>query len=361
MSDPRYWIGFNRVPGIGPIRLAALLERFGDAEAAWQASPTMLRAAGLPKSALEHLLYLRQRLDLSAELARAHALGVRVVTWDSDDYPPLLRQAYAAPPLLYIRGDVSPADEWAVAVVGTRGPTSYGKSVTRRIVSGLAQNGITIVSGLALGIDAIAHASCLEAGGRTLAVCGCGLDTVYPSRHRALADRISQSGALVSDYPLGTKPEGKNFPPRNRIISGLSLGTLVVEAGVRSGALITLGFALEQDRETFAVPGNINSRASAGTNGAIKRGEAKLVTSVEDVLEELNLSMVVQQREVREIVPESPTEEALLTCISLEPQHIDEIVRQCGLPTATVSSVLCMMELKGMVRRVDSMSYTLAH
>ncbi|MBN1399933.1 MAG: DNA-protecting protein DprA, partial [Anaerolineae bacterium] len=188
-----------------------------------------------------------------------------------------------------------------------------------------------------------------------------GLDMIYPARHAALAESIAESGALISDFPLGTKPAAGNFPARNRIISGLGLGTVVVEAGARSGALITLQFALDQGRETFAVPGGIHSRMSAGTNAAIKRGEAKLVSDVADILEELDLAMIVEQKEVRAVLPENATEAALMTCLGGDPLHIDEIVRRSGLPTATVSSVLCLMELKGMVRRVENMSYVAAH
>ena len=361
MSDIRYWIGFNLVPRIGSARVKALLDYFGDPELAWRANAASLRAAGLPQDALERLLYLRPRIDLDAELEKIQAEGLHVVTWDSEGYPPRLRHIHHPPPLLYVRGNIIPADEWAVAAVGTRSASAYGKEAARRLVGGLAENGITIVSGLALGIDGIAHGAALDAGGRTLAVFGCGLDTVYPSRHRDLAARISESGALVSDYPLGTKPEARNFPFRNRLISGLALGTLVIEAVLRIGALITLQYALEQDRETFAVPGNIYSRGSAGTNLKIQLGEAKLVTSVEDILEELNLSVVVQQSQIREVVPETPMEGALLACIGVEPIHIDELVRHSGLSTASVSSTLCMMELKGIVRRVDNMNYVLTH
>jgi DNA processing protein len=361
VSDIRYWIGFNRTPRIGPARLATLLDYFGDPEAAWHASAASLRAAGLPQDAVERLLYTRSQIDLDAELARVTKQGLHVLTWESDGYPPLLRTIDHPPPVLYVRGDILPADEWAVAIVGTRHASVYGKDVARRLAGDLAQNGVTVVSGLALGIDGIAHQAALDAGGRTLAVLGCGLDTVYPWRHRELATHIVRSGALVSDYPLDTRPEAGNFPPRNRIISGLSLGTLVIEAGERSGALITVHYALEQGRETFAVPGNIHSRASAGTNTIIQRGEAKLVTRVEDILEELNLRQVVQQSQVREIVPETPAEKAILAHIGGDPVHIDELVRHSGLSTPTVSSTLSMMELKGMVRRVDNMGYVLAH
>jgi len=361
MADLRYWLGFNMAPRIGPVRLRALVHYFGDVEAAWRADAAALRAAGLAQDALERLVALRSRLDLDAALARVNALGLKVLTWDSPDYPALLRNIAQPPPVIYVKGTIIPADEFAVAVVGTRHASAYGKEVARRLARGLAENGVTVVSGLALGIDGVAHRAALDGGGRTMAVLACGLDTVYPSSHRELADRIVTSGALISDYPVGTRPEAANFPPRNRLISGLSLGTLVVEAGIKSGALITVRFALEQGRETFAVPGNIYNQSSTGTNALIQAGEAKLVTSVNDILEELNLTMVSHHTEVREIVPETAEERALLAHVGPEPVHLDELVRASGLATATVSSTLVMMELKGMVRRVDNTSYILAH
>jgi DNA processing protein len=361
MADVRYWLGFNMAPRIGPVRLRALVHYFGDVEAAWHADAASLRAAGLRQDALERLIALRARVDLDAVLQRVTALGLTIYTWDSPDYPALLRNIAQPPPVLYVKGTISPADEFAVAVVGTRHASAYGKEVARRLARGLAENGVTVVSGLALGIDGVAHRAALDAGGRTLAVLACGLDSVYPSSHRELAERIVAAGALVSDYPVGTRPDAANFPPRNRLISGLSLGTLVVEAGIKSGALITVRFALEQGRETFAVPGNIYNRSSSGTNALLQAGEAKLVTSVNDILEELNLTMMSQHTEARAIVPETVEERTLLAHVGPEPVHLDELVRASGLTTATVSSTLVMMELKGMVRRVDNTRYILAH
>lgn len=360
MSDQKFWIGFQLVQGIGPVRLRALLDYFADLETAWHASAVSLRAAGLNPAAVEKLLYLRSRIDLDAEVQRLERLNVHVVTWESADYPRLLRDIDQPPALLYVRGTLLPADDFAVAVVGTRNASSYGKGIAERLAGGLAENGVTVVSGLALGIDGVSHRAALDAGGRTIAVMGCGLDSIYPARHRQLAEAIEGSGALVSDYALGVKPEARNFPPRNRIISGLSLGTIVVEADRQSGALITLQFALEQGRETFAVPGNIQARTSMGTNDAIQRGEAKLVTSVEDVLNELNLTMIVEHKQVAEQVPENASEARLLSALGVEPLHVDELARVTGLPAAEVTSTLLMMELKGMVRRVDQMSYTVA-
>jgi DNA processing protein len=221
------------------------------------------------------------------------------------------------------------------------------------------QNNVTIVSGLARGIDAIAHKTAVELGGRTLAVLGSGLDCIYPAENRTLAQEIAQGqGAIISEYGLGVQPEAKNFPPRNRIISGLSLGVIIIEAGERSGALITTNFALEQNREVFAVPGNINSPVSQGPNRLIQEG-AKLVMRVEDVLEELNLRMVVERTAVQMVLPETAEEVALYTQLSAQPVHIDELSRTTGLPSALVSSTLTLMELKGMVQQVGGMNYVL--
>jgi DNA processing protein len=244
-------------------------------------------------------------------------------------------------------------------VVGTRRATVYGRQVTEEIVADLARSKITIVSGLAKGIDSIAHHTALESGGRTLAVFACGLDIVYPSDNVNLARRIMQQGALISEYPLGTKPRAENFPRRNRIMSGLSLGVLVVEAGESSGALITAHLALEQNREVFAIPGSILSPTSQGTNQLIQEG-AKLVRHYRDILEELNLTAVAQQIEMKELMPATDTESLLLKRLSAEPVHIDEICRTSGLPISTVSSTLTMMELKGLVKQVGSMNYALA-
>lgn len=358
-SDERYWVGFNIVRGIGPARLRALLDYFGDLERAWHASPAELRDAGLDKRSLENLLSIRSTLDLEREMKRIAAVGARVLTWDHPDYPRLLREIPDPPPVLYVKGELREEDEWAVAMVGTRRASVYGREVARRLASALAQNGITIVSGLARGIDAEAHRAALQAGGRTIAVLGCGVDRVYPPEHRKLAAEIVANGALVSDYPVGTPPEGPNFPPRNRIISGLSLGVIIVEAGARSGALITAEYAAEQGREVFAVPGSILSDCYAGTNALIRDG-ARIVLGVEDVLEELNLTMVAEKAEARQVLPSNETEAQLLSHLSTEPVHVDELQRQLGLPIAQVTSTLALMELKGMVRQVGGMKYVVA-
>jgi DNA processing protein len=355
----RYWVGFNRVIGIGAVRLRCLLDAFGDVETAWHAAPDDLREAGLDQRSLRGLLEARETLDLDDELAHIGRLGYRLLTWEEADYPVRLREISAPPPVLYLWGELRPQDRWGVAVVGTRRPTAYGTAVARDLAAVLAGSGVTVVSGLARGIDTIAHQSALEAGGRTLAVLGSGLDRVYPPEHRRLAERIAGAGALLSDYPLGTAPEAGNFPPRNRIISGLSLAVVIVEAGEGSGALITADFAAEQGREVFAVPGSIYSRASRGTNQLIRSGARPLV-GFEDVLEALNLDVVVRQEEVSLELPEDETEATILAALSSEPVHVDEIQARCGLPAAQVSASLAMLELKGRARQVGGMHYVRA-
>ncbi len=360
MTEVEYWIGFNIVSGIGPARLKTLLEHFGELGRAWHARDSELRVAGLDKRSIESLLATRRKISLDKEMMKVQQEGARVVTWQDTEYPPRLRHIHNSPPVLYVKGEISHQDEWAVAVVGTRTPRAYGKQMVDEIAAALAKSGITIVSGLARGIDSLAHRAALRVGGRTIAVLGCGIDIVYPHEHRGLAKNIIERGAIITEYPLGTRPEGGNFPPRNRIISGLSLGTLVIEAGKRSGALITADYALEQGREAFALPGNVTSPKSIGTNRLIQEGAAKLVISVEDVLEELNLTLVERHQEVRMAVPEDERESQILQCISVEPIHVDEIGQKTGLPIAEVTSTLTMMELKAMVRQVGGMNYVVA-
>lgn len=359
MDELAYWIGFNKVMGIGPARLRALLDYFGDIQTAWNGDPTELQEAGLDRRSLANLLAARKSLDLGRELQRLEQAGVTVLTWDSEAYPRNLLTIHDAPPVLYVQGDLLPEDDWAVAVVGTRHASVYGKEAARNLAGDLARSGVTVVSGLALGIDAVAHQAALDAGGRTIAVLGSGVDVIYPEQNRRLAQAVAKRGALVSEYALGTPPERSNFPPRNRIISGLALGVIIVEAGARSGALITADFALDQGREVFAVPGSIFQRSCEGTNRLIRDG-ARPVLSVNDVLEELNLAQVTQQAEVRAAVPTTELEQSLLDLLSSEPTHVDELGRAAELPAATVASTLALLELKGLARQVGGMSYVVA-
>lgn len=360
VPDLKYWLGFNKTKGIGPAKVRALIDHFGSLADAWNANELQLQRIGIDRRSVQSILSARDELDLDHEMGRIESAGIELLVWDSPSYPRYLKEIPGPPPVLYVRGDLNEIDQWAVAVVGTRRFTTYGRQIAQELVSGLVRSEVTIVSGLARGIDAIAHKTALEMGGRTIAVLGSGLDNIYPPENRDLAAQIVEgNGAIVSEYALGVKPEAKNFPPRNRVISGLSLGVVVVEAGERSGASITAGFALEQGRDVFAVPGNINSPASAGTNRLIQQG-AKLVRSVNDILEELNLTMIPEQTAVQLVMPESAEEAMIISHLSHQPIHIDELTQLAELSSAEISSTLTLMELKGMVQQVGGMNYVLA-
>lgn len=358
-KEIKYWVGFSLISGIGRVRFSQLESHFGNLENAWKAPAAELKQSGLDKNSVRAITTWRPKISLDTEMEKLERYGVRVLTYRDQDYPARLKEIYDYPPLLYVRGTLEAQDEWCLAVVGTRRATVYGRQVTEEIVADLARNKITIASGLARGIDSIAHRAALEAGGRSLAVFACGLDTVYPAENTDLAKRVMQQGALISEYPLGVKPRADNFPRRNRILSGLSLGVLVIEAGETSGAMITAHLATEQNRDVFAIPGSILSPASKGTNQLIQEG-AKLVRDYTDILQELNLTAVAQQLEMKELLPASETESLLLKQLSAEPTHIDEVCRASGLPASTVSSTLAMMELKGLVKQVGGMNYSLA-
>lgn len=360
-DELKYWVGFSQIPGIGRIRVSELKRHFGSLEDAWKAREGELKQAGLDSRTLDTLLLLRPRISLDAEMEKLERYKVKMLVCEDPRYPPRLKEIHDYPPMLYVRGNLLPGDDPCLAVVGTRRPTIYGRQVTEEIVADLARSQITIISGLARGIDSVAHRATLDAGGKTIAVFASGLDIVYPAENAKLAQAIMEEGAVVSEYPLGVKPKAENFPLRNRIMSGLSLGVLVVEAGERSGALITAFQAVEQNREVFAIPGSILSPASKGTNRLIQEG-AKLVCNHVDIIEELNLSIVApQQVEIKEFLPANEAESAILKRLTSEPSHIDEICRHSGLTMPEVSSTLAILELKGVVKQVGNMNYVLAH
>ena len=357
MSDPRlYWVGFNLVKGIGAVRFRALLDAFGSAEQAWNAAPSALREAGLGQKLVENLLQVRSQVSLEMVWQRIQDQGIQVLTWEDQAYPRRLKEIDQPPPVLYLRGELQAQDEWAVAVVGTRQISAYGRQVTEELAATLARNGVTVVSGLARGVDSVAHQAALSAGGRSLAILGSGVDRVYPPENRRLAEQLMAQGALISDYAPGTPPDGPNFPPRNRIISGLAMAVVIVEAGLTSGALITANFAAEQGREVFAVPGSILAPQSKGVNRLIQDG-ARPMLNPQDVLEALNLTMVTEHRAARTALPGDATEAQLFQVLTHEPLHVDEIRSRTGLPIEKVSASLALMELKGMVRQVGGMNY----
>jgi DNA processing protein len=358
--DKRYWVGFNLVKGIGAVRLQALMDHFGSLEVAWQAPVDALQAAGLGPKLAERVTQVRASVDLVKFMAQIEAQGISILTWEDELYPPRLKEIDQPPPVLYVRGALTAEDAWSVAVVGTRRVSAYGRQVTDELASFLAANGVTVVSGLARGVDAIAHQAALKAGGRTVAVLGSGVDRIYPPEHSQLAEKMLSSGALISDYAPGTPPDASNFPPRNRIISGLSMATVVVEAGETSGALITAQFAVDQGREVFAVPGNILAPQSKGTNRLIAQG-ARPMLSGRDMLDILNMTRVTEQRQVRKSLPSDEVEASLLNILTHEPLHVDEISRQTNLPIERVSATLTMMELKGLARQVGGMNFVAVH
>jgi DNA processing protein len=351
-----YWIGFNLVKGIGAVRFRNLLNTFGDAETAWNASVEALRAAGLSSRLVENLCQLRVQVNLEQIWERIQAQNIQVLTWEDEEYPRRLKEIEQPPPVLYLRGDLKLEDDWAVAIVGTRRITAYGRQVAEEVSATLARNGVTVVSGLARGVDAVAHQAAVHAGGRTLAVLGSGVDRIYPPENQRLAEQIISHGAVISDYPIGTPPEGPNFPPRNRIISGLSLAVIVIEANLDSGAMITATFAAEQGRELFAVPGSILAPQSKGANRLIRDG-ARLLLDPQEVLEILDLKQATAQQSARQVLPGDPVEAQLYQVLGPEPQHVDDIRSQTGMSIEKVSSTLALMELKGMVRQVGGMNY----
>ncbi len=359
MDSKAYWIAFNKVNGIGPTRLRALLETCGSVEAAWHATIQQMQAARLDRRSSESLLGARRTIFPEQELQRVQAANVNVLTWDDAAYPASLRTIDGSPPLLYVRGRLAAQDEWAVAVVGTRRVSVYGREVAQVLAAALAKQGVTVVSGLALGVDTVAHRAALDAGGRTLAVLGSAVDQLYPPQNRGLAQAIAGQGALLSDYALGTRPDARNFPPRNRIISGLSRGVIIVEAGERSGALITARYAAEQGRDVFAVPGSILHPGSAGCNHLIQQGAAPLL-SVDDVLEQLNLVRVQEISAARRTLEPAPQEQQILALLTAEPAHIDDLVRSSQLAAAQIGGLLAILELKGLVRQVAPMTYVRA-
>lgn len=351
-------LGFSLVPGIGPRRLERLEGHFGDAGVAWMAPETQLEEAGLERRLCRRLVETRRELDLERQVEQIRAGGADFITLLDEDYPESLRNIPDPPLALYYKGSLLPADRNALGMVGTRKATPYGRDVAARLAQDLAAQGITVISGLAYGIDAAAHRGALKAGGRTFAILGSGIDVVYPTSHRQLAQEICENCAMITEYPPGATPEGRNFPRRNRIISGLSLGILVVQAPLTSGAIITANIAAEQGRDVFAVPGNVFDPASAGCHRLIQDG-AKLVSDAGDILDELNLawSRVETATVTRQVVPANETEASLLDRLGMEPRHVDDLARDCQLPAASVSSTLTILELRGLARKVGPMQY----
>ena len=356
MNKRAYWVGFNLVKGIGAVRLRKIFEFFGDLESAWNAPLDAFTSLGFSRTILDRFNEVRKSTDLEKKWEELERKNIDVITWDDLEYPRRLKEIEQPPPLLYIKGNLSDEDDWSVAIVGTRRKTVYGIQMAERISTFLSSHGITIISGLARGIDSVAHSNAILNHGRTIAVLGCGVDRIYPPENKKLAESIINQGALVSDYPPGTPPDGANFPPRNRIISGMSKATVVVEAGKKSGAIITAKFAAEQGREVFAVPGNLNSPQSFGTNWLIQQGARPLV-DLDELLEVLNFTRKSMHIQARKSIMPDGNENDILNVLGPETLHMDEIMARTDMSIDVVSSTLAIMELKGMVRHLGGKNY----
>ncbi len=374
MSDletKKYWIALNMVPGVGAITYRKLLNAFQTPEGVFSAPPHLLRAIpGIHEKAVNHILRFEVTASLEKEFMEIEKHHVHVITWDDDEYPEQLKMIFDPPPLLYVKGNVFQSYEVMISVVGSRKASTYGRTVCEHLCREFAVKGMSVVSGMARGIDSAAHRGTLKANGRTIAVLGCGVDVIYPPENARLYDQILEKGAIISELPMSTKPDRGNFPARNRIISGMSLATVVVEAGGQSGALITADMALEQGRDVFAVPGNITSASSKGTNRLIKQGAA-LIEHADDVLNAipLELSREIQQGLQQEFSPRptrsaeqpgtlslpplTPTEQQVFDVIEQQPLHIDQIIVRTDLPSGTVSATLMMLEMKNVIRQIS--------
>jgi len=363
-QEQRALIGLSLVPGVGASRLRALLAHFEAPSAVFRASRSALMQVDDvgPKTA-EAVLTFNDAQAVDQEMERAKQLGAELVSpWD-DRFPNRLQQIYDPPAFLWMRGTLPPTEAPMMTVVGTRRCTDYGRAQAHHLSAELARRGFTVVSGLAYGIDAAAHKGALDAGGRTIAVLGSGVGCIYPQKHAGLADRIANSGAVLSEYRLDAEPDAPNFPERNRILSGLSLGTIVVESHAEGGALITARMALEQNREVFAVPGAITKASSRGANRLIQRGHAKLVMDVDDVLEELPERTVADPDTIDAdaLVPDaaadpaeelSENEQVLYEALTTTPMHVDALCEETGLDPSTALVHLLELEFKGLVRQL---------
>lgn len=352
-EESLYWLGLSLTPGVGAVLFKRLLERFETPEAVFRAPlKDLVRIEGVGEKLGGEIKKGFPEKRVEDELRRLEEAGGSFLTWRNKAYPRRLLEIEDPPPVLYIRGEVKSRDELSVAVVGSRKTSPYGRMFAERISRDLVRHGVTIVSGMARGIDSVAHWGAITEGGRTIAVLGCGIDVVYPPENRSLFGRIHDQGAILSEFPMGSLPEGGHFPRRNRIISGMVLGVVVVEARKGSGSLITARYALEQGREVFAVPGNVGTEGSLGTNRLIKEG-AKLVESSEDILEEI-LPQWSREKEIRqEGVPAGPVfseeERRLLSLMEVTPVHIDRLIRESGIEAGRISSLLLELELKGAI------------
>jgi len=368
-ADIAKWLKLIRANSVGSTTFARLIKHFGSADLALGASVSeLIHIKGIGHKTAEQIAETRNKFDTKAELELAEKLGVWIIHLDDERYPPVLKQIYDPPPVLYIKGSLTRVDNLAIAIVGCRRCSLYGQEQASRFAHLLSSAGFTIVSGMARGIDTAAHQGALSASGRTIAVQGCGLDNIFPPENKKLFELIAKSGACISELPLQYEPLSENFPPRNRIIAGLSLGTIVIEAGLRSGALITARVALENNREVMAIPGKIDSPLSKGAHQLIKQG-AKLIESVEDIMEalgyigdQLKNHTTTAAKKVSERIETSlsdisqlnlsENEKMIYNCLSKEPSHLDDIITETDLAPGNINATLISLRLKGLIRQL---------
>ena len=359
MNNIPYLLALHSIDGLGPIRLKALLDHFKDPKLAWEADLRKIRETGVPKNVAELLVETRKSLDPRGYAQSIKDMGIKWLTIFDDNYPKLLKEIYDPPVIFYIKGEILKQDQNAIAIVGTRKMTGYGRVVTKGFVEELVSAGLTIVSGLARGVDTLAHLSAIKNGGRTLAILGGGINNIYPPENiKLVTDIINGKGAVISEFSPDEPSMPGNFPARNRIIAGLSLGVLVTEAAEDSGSLITARLALEEGREVFAVPGPITSNLSAGTSQLIKNG-ARLVTSTEDILQELGIDLDKGRGKNKRGIADnlSGIEEAILESLENEHKHVDEICRELKTTSANISSALIKLEISGLVKSLGGGNY----
>lgn len=363
MTQLEALVSLNLVLDIGSIRLKKLLEFFDKPENILKTSPEKLMAVSGIGEKIAHKIHALKKEDLDKEFTLARKYNLKILTYEDEGYPENLKNIPDPPIVLYIKGEIKKEDKFSIAIVGSRRASFYGLSCAEKFASDLSDNGFTIVSGMARGIDTCAHRGALKRGGRTIAVMGSGFNHIYPPENKELAEEISKNGAVISEFPIDTLPKRENFPRRNRVISGLSLGVLVAEAARNSGALITADFALEQGREVFALPGKVDSNTSFGTNALIKQG-AKLVSCADDILEEFNLNLKPTSLA---IIPKVQTlktglvdddEKTLYEAISVEPILLDDIVENTNLDISKISDILLRLQLKKMIKQLPGKQFT---
>jgi DNA processing protein len=359
MDEKKYWLALLKINKIGPVNFMKILSFFGSAKNAWEADIQKWSGFNISEEIISDFTAKKNIINPDDLIAELEKEKIKVVSLNDADYPELLKEIHTAPPLIYYRGTLPTAKNICLGVVGARKVSTYGVQVVKDLVGELVRNNISIVSGLALGIDALSHQATLENKGKTFAVLGSGIDdaSIYPKENINLARKIIASGGcIMSEYPPKTQATIYNFPARNRIISGLSFGTLVVEADIKSGSLITAQYALEQNRNIYAVPGSVYSNSSRGTNNLIRQG-AKVVTGANDILEDLNIQTTTIQTKKSSFKPQAGNEEMIYNCLSTEPIHIDQIAKQTKLEIAKISTVLILLEMRGVVRNTGRMNY----